>query len=220
MSGRRVVCVVAIALMSVAATRLGGWAVVTVENPPEYLVVGKQVELVFKVRQHGVELMTNVQPRVEARGARGAVPGRVIAGRNAGEYVGTFTPTSAGMWRVTIHSGWNKSKNMMLPVPAIAQGAEAPRLPESERGRLLFVAKGCVTCHVRDGAGVESEVGGAGPELSGRSFPREYLAAFLENPSIKPRTNRYQSMPNLGLKGTEIAALVSYINSDRAMSSR
>lgn len=220
MSGRGVVCSVAVALVSMAATSFGGWAVVTVENPPEYLVAGKPVELVFKVRQHGMEVMTNVRPQVEARGPRGTAVGRVVAGQKSGEYVGTFTPTTPGMWQVTIHSGWGKSRNTMLPVPAIAAGSAAPTLPERERGRLLFVAKGCVSCHVRDGVGVESEAAGAGPELSGRSFPREYLAAFLENPSIKPRTNRNQSMPNLGLRSTEIAALVSYINSERAVSSR
>src|SRR5687768_3396538 len=44
----------------------GGWAVVTVENPPERLVVGVPYTLEYSVRQHGVELQSGLRGRVEA----------------------------------------------------------------------------------------------------------------------------------------------------------
>ena len=34
---------------------MGGWAVVSVENPPDYLLAGKPVAFTFVVRQHGVK---------------------------------------------------------------------------------------------------------------------------------------------------------------------
>ena len=54
------------ALSTIAAVRLGGWAVVTVENPPDYLVAGKATELTFTIRQHGRTLLSDLRPGIEA----------------------------------------------------------------------------------------------------------------------------------------------------------
>ncbi|HEX6943060.1 MAG TPA: hypothetical protein VF128_09020, partial [Gemmatimonadaceae bacterium] len=43
-----------------AGGMLGGWAVVTVENPPERLVVGTPYTIEYSVRQHGKELLTGL----------------------------------------------------------------------------------------------------------------------------------------------------------------
>ena len=45
----------------------GGWAVVTVENPPERLTVGVPYTLEYSVRQHGKELLSGLDGRIEAR---------------------------------------------------------------------------------------------------------------------------------------------------------
>src|SRR6187401_899772 len=50
----------------------GGWAVVTVENPPERLVVGVPYTLEFSVRQHGMTLLDGLRGQVEAKGANGS----------------------------------------------------------------------------------------------------------------------------------------------------
>src|SRR6185503_20036307 len=61
----------AFAFSGVAVARLGGWAVVTVENPPDVLVAGKATEMTFTVRQHGMSLMSDLRPSIDAVNARG-----------------------------------------------------------------------------------------------------------------------------------------------------
>src|SRR5947199_50889 len=76
----------------------------------------------------------------------------------------------------------------------------------------LFVAKGCVTCHVHgdiEGSGTVA----VGPELTGRRWPAEYLKLFLANPAIAPRSGTFR-MPDLGLKPQEIAALAAFLNAE------
>ena len=219
---RRIAAVAAVglALMTLAATKFGGWAVVTVENPPEYMIAGKPLDLTFTVRQHGVQLMSGLTPSIEARSGLRSVSGRISRGRRIGEFNGTLTVESAGSWQITVNSGFGRSKTTLLPIPVQKPGAAPPVLSEPDRGRMLFAAKGCVTCHVRDDVGVEGTAQSVGPNLTGRTFPREYLASFLHDPSIKPPTKPGFRMPDLGLKSTEIASLVAFINSERALSSR
>ena len=54
-------------LVPVLAFRFGGWAVVTVDDLPEYLVAGKPVTLSFVVRQHGVTPLDGLKPRITMR---------------------------------------------------------------------------------------------------------------------------------------------------------
>ena len=48
-------------------TAMGGWAVVTVKDLPEYVVAGRQYTLEFQVRQHGRTLLNGLHPRLEMR---------------------------------------------------------------------------------------------------------------------------------------------------------
>lgn len=211
-----------LALGTVAATRMGGWAVVTVEDLPDYIVAGKPVDLTFVVRQHGVHPMPDLKPSIEARAGWNKVSGRAWAAQRAGTYRGTITVPDVGDWQITIHSGHGKSKGTLLPIRAVAAGSAVPaRVADSERGRVLFAAKGCVTCHVRDGFG-DGAVKHISTDLTGRRFPADYLAQFLADPSIIPAASRdpYVRMSNLELKQGEIASLVAFINSERALSSR
>src|SRR5262249_25794057 len=45
----------------------GGWAVITVDDLPESAEVGKPLTLSFVVRQHGVTLLDDLRPSVEAK---------------------------------------------------------------------------------------------------------------------------------------------------------
>lgn len=209
----------ALALSTIAAARLGGWAVVTVENPPDYLVAGRPTELTFSVRQHGNNLLPDLRPTIEARSGMRSVTGNAVSTSQTGVYRGSVTVPEAGTWQITIHSGFGRSKGTMLPLQAIEPTSPVPIVAEAERGRLLFAAKGCVTCHVHGGVDVVGELRNAAPDLTDRRFPAEYLAKFLANPAIKPPMADLR-MPNLGLKQPEIAALVAFINSDRKLSSR
>jgi cytochrome c2 len=187
----------------------GGWAVTTVEDLPDYGVVRQPLNLTFTVRQHGVTKLSNLEPRVEARA--GGVTAAAVAepGKEAGQYTARLVLPQAGEWTITIHSGFMGSRVTLVPLQAIDAGAQAPvALSAADRGRRLFVAKGCVTCHLhRDVSG--SGVVAVGPELTNRRLAPEYLQRFLADPSMIGSANR---MPNLNLKSAEIASLIAFLN--------
>lgn len=103
-------------------------------------------------------------------------------------------------------------------VPKVEAQAEPTSQPEEvfvsqvEYGRRLFIAKGCVTCHVNDKAfakdSIHIEMGA--PNLTSFSASPEALFLRLKDPaSVKSDTK----MPNLNLSETEIEALIAFINS-------
>lgn len=197
----------ALMVLAAIAALFGGWAVVTVEDLPDYIVAGKPVSLTFTVRQHGVRPLDGLTPIVEARS--GSVQERAAAtpGREAGQYVASIAVPEAGPWTFTIHSGFHSSETTLLPLEAVAAGSRPlPVLSQTEQGRRLFVAKGCATCH---GGGV------VGPDLAGMRLPPDFLKRFLANPAIlASASNRAFPMPNLNLKSGEIDALVAYLNAE------
>lgn len=103
-------------------------------------------------------------------------------------------------------------------VPKVEAQAEPMSQPEEvfisqvEYGRRLFIAKGCVTCHVNDKAFAKDSVHidmGA-PNLTSFTASEEALRLRLKDPaSVNSNTN----MPNLNLSDTEIEALIAFINS-------
>src|SRR6267378_6618690 len=187
----------------------GGWAAITVEDLPDYGVVRQPLNLTFTVRQHGVTKLSNLEPRIEARGAGTNAAAVAAPGKEAGQYTARLVLPQAGEWTITIHSGFMASRVTLLPMAVIEPTAQAPLAPPAaDRGRRLFVAKGCVTCHLhRDVSG--SGVVAVGPELTNRPLAAEYLRRFLADPSIVGSGNR---MPNLSLKQPEIAALIAFLN--------
>ena len=94
----------------------------------------------------------------------------------------------------------------------------SPALTDAERGRRLFVAKGCITCHVHSAVDPEGtlQLKQVGPDLTTKRYAAEYLKLFLADPSIRPpSTPNGMRMPNLGLKPAEIAALAAFVNKDQ-----
>ena len=51
----------------------GGWAIITLNEFPDYAVAGKTLNLSFFVRQHGVTLLPDLRPTVHATAAGGLV---------------------------------------------------------------------------------------------------------------------------------------------------
>jgi mono/diheme cytochrome c family protein len=201
-------------LVPLVALTYGGWAAITVRDLPDYVVAGQPVTLTFTVRQHGVRLLSGLSASVDARSGDDRVTTAAAPGRGEGQYVATLTLPRPGEWSITIHSGFGNSRVTLLPVRALAAGMPAPAaLAERERGRRLFVAKGCVTCHVHgDVAG--SGVVPVGPELTAIRLPADFLAQFLANPAIAAKNGTFQ-MPNLDLTAQEIAALVAFLGGER-----
>ena len=97
-----------------------------------------------------------------------------------------------------------------LPVRVEAANSS---ISQVELGRQLFIAKGCITCHVNTKASLGTEywiIDMGAPNLSKFSADAGYLDKWLFNPSaLKPATQ----MPNLHLSESERAALIAFINS-------
>jgi cytochrome c2 len=136
------------------------------------------------------------------------------------------------VWQVTINSGFGNSKAVLVPWRVVdsvrtIRGTVEEHLKtlgiqpfgEAERGRRMFAAAGCVTCHTHREVPVEGQVKSLGPDLTNRTYSADYLAKFLANPSIKPPTNG-KRMPNPGLRQKDITPLIAFINRDRRVTVR
>ena len=221
-------------LASTAAySAYGGWAVVKVNKIPDAWVVGKPLILSWEVRQHGIRRMgaeDNLIPTLEARSGSRVVSGKAAAYSEEGwkGFRGTIVFPATGDWQVTINSGFGGARAVLVPwrvvdsVRTIRGTVEEhlatlgiPRFSEVERGRRLFAAQGCVTCHVHRAVEITGQMSTVGPELTDRRLPAEYLARFLANPSIKPETPGKMRMPNLDLREKEITPLVAFLTAEQ-----
>jgi len=213
---------------TVAFMSMGGWAVVTVMKIPDAWIAGKPLQLAWQVRQHGVTRLDGLRPVLEARAGSRRITGTTWAFEEDGQkgYRGRITFPEPGEWQVTIQSGFGRSRAVLLPWRVVdsvttVRGTVEEHLRkigvspfrESERGRRMFAAMGCVTCHTHRDVGIAGELKDFGPDLTNRSFPPEYLARFLANPSIKPPTDG-KRMPDLGLRDKDIAPLIAFINAN------
>jgi mono/diheme cytochrome c family protein len=190
---------------------MGGWAVVTVKELPEYFVAGRQYTIEFEVRQHGRTLLSGLQPEliVTLPGGRketiAAVP---RAARGAGAYAATFNAPSSGPVSLTIKSGWGSSELNLFPQTVVAAGTTRPAMAVADRGRVLFVAKGCTICHANSDLGDDNNHLTVGPELGGRRLARQYVFQKIKNPAS-------EKMPDLGLSDADAAAIAAFLSGER-----
>ena len=207
-------------LATVAATRIGGWAVVSVDNVPEYFVAGKPLELTFRVRQHGARPLSDLKPTIVARSGLRVVRGTAWQTPTEGSYRASITVPKAADWEITIDPEFGPSKAKLLPLKAVDSTQKVAAFSPADRGRQLFAAKGCVSCHVHRAVDIQTQMQSFGPDLSDRRFAADYLGKFLADPAIKPQSPNSATMPNPVLREPEIASLVAFINSERRLSSR
>ena len=224
------IAAVALVAVPVAAFTFGGWVVITVDSLPEYAVAGTLNTLTFAVRQHGMTPLGDLRPYVVARSGSTVIEAKTGTLPN-GHYSATMTLPHDGAWTIDIRSGFMNStmSTPLMPLRVVAAGAPAPQpIPDALRGKHLFVAKGCVTCHVHPET-PEWESINAGPNLTGRRYVPEVLAAFLDDPEKSPLSKNpksgiggttYVRMPRLGLETREIAALVAFVNGGNTVASR
>src|SRR5687767_9424450 len=208
-----------VALATVLACSLlrvdaGGWAVITVADLPQQIVVGEPATFDYAVRQHGNRLMPGLQGHVTARSGSRTVTGTVSA-KDPGHYAAALTLPAPGEWAITIESGFTVSVTL-LPIKAVARSTAPVTVSLVERGQQLFVAKGCMTCHVHRDVKPQLSVP-VGADLSDKRYSDVLLAKLLADPSILPPSSTYGpfAMPDLQLRQPEIAALVAFINAPR-----
>ena len=197
--------VVAQALISVLVA-LGGWAVVSVKDLPEYFVAGQQYTIEFQVRQHGRNLLGDLRPQLVVSSERGRATIPAIARPAEGTYAVTFTAPASERVVLTIRSGFGNNELRLYPQPVVAAGASRSAMSAADRGQVLFVAKGCNTCHANADLvdRPDNVVVTVGPALDGRRLAREYVIQKMKNLAS-------QSMPDLGLSDAEVAALAAFL---------
>jgi hypothetical protein len=192
-----------------AAVAAGGWAVITVEDPPQSVEAGVPAAWRFSVRQHGLKLAAGLTGTISAKSGTRTVTAEAsdITGK-PGYYAATLVLPEPGLWTVTIRS-WGELT--LLPIVARPAGASAALPQPAERGRHLFVAKGCAACHAT----------GIAPGLPASPRTPQMLARILTDPDGTLTPSRpFVRMPNLGLKAEEITSLVAFLDSGRTVASR
>jgi mono/diheme cytochrome c family protein len=200
------------AALIAATVHAGGWATITVADLPDHFVAGQAVHLSFTIRQHGVKLMDDLTPSLEAVNGASKVAASVT--REGTNYHAKFTLPKPGEWTLTIKSSFGPNDVTLVPMQAIAANNQAKALSDTERGRRLYVAKGCLQCHKNDNAGVNGRFPWA-TDLTSKHYTENYLARVLTDPEkVLPPKNNAQ-MPNLNLKPNEVAALTAFINAGK-----
>ncbi len=198
---------------------MGGWAVVTVKDLPEYFVAGQQYTIEFQIRQHGHLLLGSLEPQLIVSttaprfgglfGGGGANEQRIPAAARGdeGTYVATFTAPRAEQVFLTIKSSFGASDLRLYPAAVINPGMTRPPMAQADRGRVLFVAKGCNACHSNSDLTnrPDNQQIKVGPELGGRRLAREYVVQKIKNPNS-------ENMPDLGLGDAEAAAIAAFLN--------
>jgi hypothetical protein len=204
-------------LVLVATVYAGGWAVVTIRDLPEYAVAGKPLQLTFMVRQHGVSPLDGLTPKIAAKSGAHVVNAAAVPTKKTGEYTANLVLPRPGNWTIQIVGTVDDPALPELTV--IAPGNPAPlRLSQAAVGERLFVAKGCIGCHINREVRVEN-LSNVGPDLTGKRYPETYLKRLLADPKAtfgRGSEPERGEMPNLDLKDSEIAALVSFLNRERS----
>jgi cytochrome c2 len=201
---------IALALASfLTPARAGGWSVAMLDDWPAQVIANQPFTISFSLRQHGLHLISfrGGSVEFEDEGRPGQAPLRFDVQPEEGRHRATITLPDAGTWR------WRINAFGGHPMPPLTVYAAAPPVsadpPDGAAiGRVLFVAKGCSTCHIHP-----SVPGGyaIGPMLKNGLFTAEYLHSWLADPTVvKPGTR----MPNLGLKLSEIEALTAFLTAE------
>ena len=200
----------------VALIAMGGWAVVTVKDLPEYFVAGQQYTIEFQVRQHGRTLLSDLQPRLVVSSSERSLGSTIpaVARSAEGTYAVTFTAPAGEQVFLTIKSGFGNNELRLYPQAVVAAGASRPALSAADRGRILFVAKGCNVCHANSDLTdrPDNQSIAVGPELGGRRLARQYVIQKITNPAS-------QIMPDVGLSDVEAGAIAAFLTGERAAAS-
>jgi mono/diheme cytochrome c family protein len=186
---------------------MGGWAVVTVKDLPEYFVAGKQYTIEFQVRQHGRTLLNGLHPSLLVGTSHDGETTVPAAATSEGTYAATFIAPADGPVFLTIRSGFMSTEVRLYPTVVVAAGGSSPAMQTRERGQALFVAKGCNTCHANSDLvnRPDNYSLAVGPALGGRQLATEYVLQKVKHPNS-------QIMPDLGVSDADAAAIAAFVS--------
>lgn len=259
----------------------GGWAVLSLESWPENVIADKPFQVHYALRQHGNNLISNVEGAVTAVSMESgeSLMFEATGTGEPGRYSVEMQLPTPGEWRWQIDAFGSFDMPLLTVQPATAVSASTPpQLPGStafftwlvglsgaltmavavvlwfrrrirfapvfvlmgmalclagfvispadkpaesadpptskvsiEQGQVLFVAKGCVTCHHHEAVNEVSNYIGIGPDLTHHPLDQGFLRQWLHDPKqIRPET----LMPNLELTDGEIDALIAFLSQD------
>jgi mono/diheme cytochrome c family protein len=198
------------AMLPARPAEAGGWATFTLVQLPESPRAGAKIDLTFIARAHGKTPFHFAQGEASFV-FRHLATGETVsaAATPANRYVGTHTATvvlpSAGEWAWELRPGGYPALKLQ-PLTVLPSEQDA----QIARGKALFAAKGCVTCHRNDQMAEQWTIE-FGPNLTDYANTTLDLEAWLANPAaIKPATQ----MPALGLRPDEIKALAAFLRAD------
>ena len=122
----------------------------------------------------------------------------------------TLVAITVGLASFTIGSTVSAVEAQSKPSAEESTGSSRSQV---ELGEQLFVAKGCITCHINnkvERASAYWTIDMGATNLTNFSASPEILRIRLKDPAAAKSDTK---MPNLGLKETEIEALIAFINS-------
>lgn len=107
---------------------------------------------------------------------------------------------------------WPSGPSGLASEGDIEETATPSAMSEAERGRALFVSRGCIGCHRHaavTGADPMFQGTDGAPNLTDYDPNPEFVRAWLRDPkAIRPNT----VMPNLGLSESELDALIAFLS--------
>lgn len=222
-----------------AASHAGGWVVTTLEALPADVQAGQPIHMDFMVRQHGqtpvhlaeaylhmVHQETGELMQIAANPVAPEGRHRVtVTFPHPGVWVCTFVPSpfaANGEIKITVIEGDRRPKSppstgfsswldwlrQWFAHPGRAQ-TQSPTLTPVEQGKILFVAKGCVSCHRHDQVVVPWSTA-HGRDLSNYSAEPDFVHHWLRNAWALTAGQQWR-MPTLELGDSEIDALVAFL---------
>jgi cytochrome c oxidase subunit 2 len=123
-----------------------------------------------------------------------------------------------GWWGVDLDSRWDREPGAEAPL--IASAPPDPRQGGAERGRQLFEASGCSSCHALDGSAsigpsLRGAWGTSQPLADGRSvlFDRTYFEESVLHPEARIVRGYKPAMPSYEgiLSAADLDALAEYL---------
>ena len=138
--GRALVALAFCAVVGASSALAGGWAVITVEDMPEYVRAGEPFTIQYTVRQHGQHLIDGLTGRIEATAGERHVTAMADRGTSKGRYTATLTLPAPGQWSVTIDGGFGTLSTLTLRPLAVTAGTRPAPRDAATRGRQLFLA--------------------------------------------------------------------------------